>query len=310
MSQKSFSLIVVGGGISAHTAALYSARAGIKTLVLTGIEPDQLSITTLVENFPGFPDGIMGPDLIVNAKKQAAKFGAEYRAERVDKFEPKGKEFLITTAENSYTAQAVIISTGASATWLNVPGEKELVGRGVSACATCDGAFFRDKNIVVVGGGDSAMEESLYLSKFARHITIIHRRDNFRASKIMADRVLAKTDQIDVMWNTEVTEVLSGGQFITGVKIKNNQTGEAKEFPCEGLFVAIGHKTNIDVFKDLIKVDERGYIITDKLGQTNLPGVFAAGDVQDPYFKQAITAAGSGCAAALSVEKYLEGALK
>ncbi|NUM25777.1 MAG: thioredoxin-disulfide reductase [Candidatus Buchananbacteria bacterium] len=301
-----YQLIVIGGGISAHTAALYTARDGIKTLVLTGLEPDQLSMTTLVENFPGFPDGIMGPDLISNAKKQAEKFGAEYKSEKVQKLVPDQGEFEVVTDRGTYRGKTVIISTGASANWLGVKGEKEYIGRGVSACATCDAAFFRDKNVVVVGGGDTAMEESLVLTRFAKHVTIIHRRDSFKASKIMQDRVFAKSDQIAIVWNTEVVEVVGDGKFITGLVIKNNQTGNVSEIKTDGVFVAIGHKTNVEVFKDIITLDERGYIATDKLGQTNIPGVFAAGDVQDPHFKQAITAAGSGCAAALSVERYLE----
>ena len=307
MSANSYPLIIIGGGISAHTAALYTARDGIKTLVLTGLEPDQLSMTTLVENFPGFPDGIMGPDLIINAKTQAQKFGAEYRSEKVEKFnvKPNG-ELEVTTDRETYLGQSVIISTGASASWLGIKGEKEHIGRGVSACATCDAAFFRDKNVVVVGGGDTAMEESLVLTRFAKHVTIIHRRDSFKASKIMQDRVFAKPDQISIIWNTEVIEVLGDEKFVNGLKIKNNQTGQESEFHCDGIFVAIGHRTNVEIFKGIIVLDERGYIATDKQGQTNIKGVFAAGDVQDPYFKQAITAAGSGCAAALGAEKYLE----
>jgi thioredoxin reductase (NADPH) len=301
-----YDVAIVGGGIAAHTAALYTARASLHPLVLSGPEPDQLSLTTLVENFPGFIQGIMGPELVENAKKQAQRFGAEYVSAFVDGFDVKKGFFEIRAGKQIFKAKTVIISTGASARVLNVPGEKQYFGRGVSTCAVCDAALFQDKETVVIGGGDSAMEETLALYKFAKKVTIIHRRDEFRASKIMQDRVLGLKDKISVIWDTGVEEVLGDGKFVTGVKIKNLKTNAISTVSCQGVFLAIGHTPNTKVFDGKIKLDEHSYIITDKRSRTNVEGVYAAGDCQDSVFKQAITSAGTGCQAALEAEKYLE----
>lgn len=310
MEKDLHNVIIIGGGISAHTAAIYNARAELKPLVLSGIEPDQLSLTTEVENWPGDPEGVMGPELVADAKKQAEKFGAKYVMEKAEKFEPKDGYYEITTGKNTYQTRAVIISTGAHAKRLNIPGEDEYFGKGVSTCAVCDAAFYRGKKTVVIGGGDSAMEEASALHKFADKVTIIHRSDAFSsASKAMQNRIFnlkEKENKIDIMWNTEALEVLGDGKFVTGAKVKNNQTDETQEIKTDGFFLAIGHLPNVEIFKDHVELDDFGYIKTDKLQQTNLPGVFAAGDVQDRIFKQAVTSAGAGCAAAISAEKYIE----
>lgn len=307
MTEDTRDVVIIGGGISAHTAAIYTARAALKPLVISGLEPDQLSLTTEVENFPGFPEGVQGPELVERAKKQAQKFGAEYKIEWAKKFEKEDDDkYKITTDSGVHHARTVIISTGASARRLDIPGEDEYFGRGVSTCAVCDAAFYKGKKTVVVGGGDSAMEEALALYKFADKVTIIHRKDSFRASKIMQDRVLKLTDKIEVLWNTEALEVLGDGKSVKGVKVKNNETGEESEVETDGFFLAIGHIANVDVFKDLVDLDDQNYIKTDKWQQTNLPGVFAAGDVQDHIWRQAITSAASGCASAISAERYIE----
>ncbi|MBI3290740.1 thioredoxin-disulfide reductase [Candidatus Falkowbacteria bacterium] len=306
--KNTLDVIIIGGGISAHSAAIYNARASLNPLVIAGFEPDQLSLTTQVENYPGFPEGIMGPDLIVNCKKQAEKFGAKYIMEKAENFEIKDDYFEVKTDKNAYRARSVIISTGASARRLGIPGEDKYFGRGVSTCAVCDAAFYKDKIAVVVGGGDSAMEESLALYKFAKKITIIHRKDNFNASQIMQDRILKMVkakDKIDILWNTKVTEVL-GDKFVTGLKIVNNKTDKEGEIKTDGMFLAIGHIPNTGIFQGKIELDKMGYIITDKLQRTNVPGVFAAGDVQDHIFRQAATSAGTGVAAAILAERYLE----
>ncbi len=306
MDIESVEVLIIGRGIAAYTAALYTGRASLHPVVLRGPQLDQLSMTTVVENFPGWPDGIQGPELITNVEKQAAKFGAIYVNELAETFTPKGDVYEVTTKVKTYHAKTVIIATGASARWLGVPGEDKYIGRGMSTCATCDAAFYRGKKVIVVGGGDSAMEDSLVLTKFASHVTIAHRRDSFNASKIMQDRVMKTTDMIDIKWNTAIEEVVGDGNVVTGVKLKDTKTGEITDFACDGVFLAIGHVTNTKMFAGHVNMDEQGYIITDKLQQTNLPGVFAAGDCQDPVFRQAITSAGTGCEAAMKAEKYLE----
>ncbi len=301
-----YDVVIIGGGIAANTAALYTARASMKPLVISGPDLDQLSLTTTVENFPGFPDGILGPDLIRNSKKQAKKFGALYVDGLVDSFNLKKKLFEVGVKGKKYFARTVIISTGASARKMGIPGEDKYFGKGVSTCAICDAALYRDKIVTVVGGGDSAMEESLALYKFAKKVIIIHRRDAFKASKIMQDRVLKLKDKISVLWDSEVTEVLGDGKFVTGVKVKNLKTNKTTEVKCDGMFLAIGHTPNTKIFEGKITLDEHGYVITDKRSRTNVAGVYAAGDVQDPIFKQAVTSAGTGCQAAIEAERYIE----
>ena len=281
-------VIIIGSGPAGYTAALYAARGEMNPLVFEGSQSGgQLMITTDVENYPGFPDGILGPELMDRFRKQAERFGAR----------------LIPADE--YRAQTVIIATGASAKWLGVPGEERLTGRGVSACATCDGFFFKDKELIVVGGGDSAMEEALFLTKFASKVTIVHRRDEFRASAIMAKRAL-EHPKIDVIWNAVVTEIL-GDEEVTGVRLQDTVTGEMREMPVDGVFVAIGHKPNTEIFEGQIELDEKGYVVLTGRGtQTSVEGVFAAGDVADPVYRQAVTAAGTGCAAAIDANHALD----
>jgi len=298
-------VIIIGGGIAAHTAALYTSRANLKPLIITGPELDQLSLTSIVENFPGFPKGILGPDLIKNSKEQAERFGAQYIEGLVDSFNKKKSYFEVGVGKKKYNTKTVIICTGASARRLNIPGEDKYFGKGVSTCAICDAALFRDKEVVVAGGGDSAMEESLALYKFAKKITIVHRRNEFRASKIMQDRVLKLKDKIKIVWDSNVIEVL-GDQFVTGVKIKNIKTNKESMIKCNGMFLAIGHIPNTKVFSKVIKLDKIGYIITDKRSKTNVEGIYAAGDCQDSVFKQAVTSAGTACQAAIEAERYIE----
>lgn len=298
-------VLIIGGGIAAHTAALYTSRAQLNPLVISAPELDQLSLTSTVENYPGFPDGVLGPDLVNNCKKQAKKFGAKYIEALVTNFKKSRNKYEIQTDENeNYSARTVIIATGASARWLGVPGEAKYKGRGVSTCAVCDAALFRDKEVIVIGGGDSAMEETLALYKFAKKITIIHRRNKFRASKIMQDRIL-NLDKVNTIWDSVISEVQGDGKFVTGVKLKNVKTNKISELKCDGIFLAIGHTPNTSFLKDLVKLDKLGYIKTKNV-QTNLPGVFAAGDVQDHKYRQAITSAGTGCMTALEAEKYIE----
>lgn len=298
-------VIIVGGGISAHTAAVYTARASLSPLIISGEKVDQLSLTTSVENFPGFPEGIQGPDLVTNAKKQAQKFGAEYvdgRALSIKKVS-KGYE-VVTSEEKKFIGRTIILCTGADARVTGIPGEKEFFGRGVSTCAVCDAALYRNKTAVVIGGGDSAMEESLALYKFAKKVYIVHRRDEFKASKIMQDRVLALKDKIEVIWDSAPVQVV-GDKFVKSVKIKNLKTGKEMETPADGFFLAIGHVPNTDFLKGFIDLDEHGFIKVSGVS-TNQPGIFAAGDVMDPRYKQAITSAGNGCKAALEAEWYIE----
>lgn len=298
-------VIIIGSGPAGLTAAIYAARAGLEPLMIEGMEAGgQLMLTTDVENYPGFPDGIMGPEMMGLFRKQAERFGTRILQSDVSKVDLSERPFKIWIGEDVHEAAAVIVSTGASARWLGVPGEEKLRGHGVSACATCDGFFFREREIVVVGGGDSALEEALFLTKFASKVTVIHRRDEFRASKIMADRVLAH-EKIDVRWNSVVTEVL-GDDTVTGVLLRNVATDETEDFATEGVFVAIGHIPNTAVFGDQIALNEKGYLETFENTSTSVAGVFGAGDVVDFTYRQAITAAGMGCQAALDAERWLE----
>ena len=303
-------VIIIGSGPAGLTAAIYAARANLKPLVFEGVQPGgQLTITTDVENYPGFPKGILGPELMDKFRKQAQEFGAETLFENVDKVDFSSKPFKLHVGDKEYEAESVIISTGASAKLLGLESESKLMGFGVSACATCDGFFFKEKDILVVGGGDSAMEEATYLTKFASSVTIVHRRDEFRASKIMQDRAL-NNPKISVMWNSEIVEMYGDpkDKGLESVDIRNLQSGEIVRHNTDGVFMAIGHKPNSDLFKNQLSLNESGYIITEADSTvTSEKGVFAAGDIQDFTYKQAITAAGSGCMAAIEAERFLEG---
>jgi thioredoxin reductase (NADPH) len=298
-------VLIIGSGPAGLTAAIYAARANLQPLVLAGgLYGGQLMLTTEVENYPGFPEGILGPDLMVKFREQAERFGA--RVENVDatSVDFSRRPFVVRTTDEEYHAKTVIVATGASARWLDIPGEEKLRGRGVSTCATCDGAFFREKHIVVVGGGDSAMEEALFLTRFGRKVTVIHRREGLRASKIMAARSRSHP-KIDFIWNTVVDEVL-GETHMTGLKLRNVHDNSVMEYEADALFIAIGHTPNTGIFKGQLDLDEMGYIMSPDGTETNIDGVFVAGDVNDIRYKQAITAAGAGCRAAMDAERYLE----
>lgn len=306
--KKRYKVVIMGSGPAGLTAALYTARANLEPLVFEGFEAGgQLTLTTDVENYPGFENGIMGPDLISTMRKQAERFGAKCLLTNIDSVDLSKRPFKIKAGDIEIEADSFIIASGASARMLGLPSEKELVGHGVSTCATCDGFFFKDKEIIVVGGGDSAMEEGTFLTKFASKVSIVHRRDSLRASKIMQDRAF-KNEKIEFIWNSVVHEILGEkGKGVTGVKLKNVETEEITELKTDGVFIAIGHIPNTKIFNGEIQTDENGYIVTkDKTSETSVPGVFAAGDVQDTRYKQAITAAGSGCMAAIDAEKFLE----
>ncbi|SDB45734.1 thioredoxin reductase (NADPH) [Flavobacteriaceae bacterium MAR_2010_188] len=301
--------LIIGSGPAGYTAAIYAARANMKPVLYQGIQPGgQLTTTNEVENFPGYPDGITGPDMMIELKKQAERFETDVRDGWITKVDFSGDTHKVWVNEtNEIHCETVIISTGASAKYLNIPSEQKYLqlGGGVSACAVCDGFFYRNQEVVIVGAGDSACEEAHYLSKLCKKVTMLVRKDEFRASKIMQDRVM-KTPNIDILFNTETEEVLGDGQVVTGVKVSNNVTGDVYEIPATGFFVAIGHKPNTDIFKDYLKLDQTGYIINiPGTSKTNIEGVFVSGDAADKVYRQAVTAAGTGCMAALDAERYL-----
>jgi len=300
-------VIIIGSGPAGLTAALYAGRANLNPLMIEGAAPyGQLMLTTDVENYPGFPDGILGPELMESFRKQAEKFGARFITADASRVDFSRTPFVVEVGETSYEANSVIVSTGAKARMLDVPGERELLGRGVSTCATCDGFFFRGRELVVVGGGDSAVEEAIFLTKFATKVTLIHRRDELRASKIMQDRARAN-EKISFLWDTVVDEVAGADGAVTGLKLKNVKTGEASDFKTDGLFIAIGHDPNTQLFKGQLELDDNGYIMVQHpRTQASVSGVFACGDVVDHIYRQAVTAAGTGCAAAIDAERYLE----
>jgi len=302
---NNFDVIIIGAGPAGYTAAIYTARANLTTMLISGDSPGgQLLLTSEVENFPGFSAGIMGPDLMLEMKKQALRFGTTMRTDFVTKVELTDSVKKVWVGQDMYSAKAVIISTGASANWLNLENEQRLMGKGVSSCATCDGFFFTGKHVVVVGGGDSAMEESLTLAKFASKVTLVHRRDEFRASKIMLDRV-KKHPKIDILLNTQVVDVL-GKDMVEGVVIQDTLTDKQSEISCQGFFVAIGHTPATKLFDGILEIESNGYLKSSHDTSTKIKGVFATGDVTDSRYRQAITAAGEGCKSALEAEHYIE----
>jgi thioredoxin reductase (NADPH) len=302
---KVYDVIIIGSGPSGYTAAIYAARANLSVLMFQGYQVGgQLMLTSDVENYPGFEEGILGPPMMEKFEMQARRFGTEMIPEDVSAVDFSERPFKVTADSGEYAARTIIITTGASAKWLGLPSEERLQGRGVSACATCDGFFFRNKDVVVVGGGDTALEEATFLTRYASHVTVVHRRDSLRASKIMQDRAF-KNPKISFIWDTEVVEVL-GDDALTGLRLRNVKNGEENILPTQGLFLAIGHEPNTGLFKGVIDMDEKGYITPVEYTMTNIPGVFAAGDVTDHRYRQAVTAAGDGCRAAIDLERWLE----
>jgi len=301
-----YDVVIIGSGPAGLTAAIYTSRAGLKTLVAAGmLWGGNLMLTTEVENFPGFENGILGPELMEQMRKQAERFGAELVLENATSLDLKSKPFKVTVGNTVHEAKAVIIATGASAKWLGLESETRLRGRGVSVCATCDAAFFRNRKVVVVGGGDTALEEAFVLSRVASEVKVIHRRDKLRASKFLQEKAF-ENPKISFVWNSTIKEIL-GKNMVEGIKLHNAVSGEESVLDCDGVFIAIGHKPNTEIFKDQIELDAAGYIIVKEQTRTNIEGVFAAGDVIDPRYRQAIAAAGSGCKAAIDAEKYLIG---
>ncbi|MEM7049825.1 MAG: thioredoxin-disulfide reductase [Acidobacteriota bacterium] len=307
--REHYQVIIIGSGPAGFTAALYAARANLTPLILEGNQPGgQLTITTDVENYPGFPEGILGPELMERMREQVKRFGTQVKFEAATAVDLSQRPFRVTTDDGAeYTAGSLIIATGATAKLLGLPAEEHLMGYGVSACATCDGFFFKDKEIVIVGGGDSAMEEATFLTKYATKVTVIHRRGELRASKIMQDRALAN-DKIEFLWHHEVTDVLGSREDgVHAVRVRDTRNGEERDFPTQGLFLAIGHKPNTELFENTLERDDVGYLKVDEPStRTNVEGVFACGDAMDPIYRQAVTAAGSGCRAAIDAERWLE----
>ena len=302
---KQYDLIIIGSGPAGYTAAIYASRANLSVLMFQGYQVGgQLMLTSDVENYPGFEEGILGPPMMEKFEVQARRFGAEMIPEDVTEIDFSQRPFRLTTDSGEYLARTIIIATGASAKWLGLPSEQRLQGRGVSACATCDGFFFKGKDVAVIGGGDTAMEEAIFLTRYAHHVTVIHRRDTLRASKIMQERAF-KNPKISFIWDTDVTEVL-GDEAVIGLRLRNVKTDAESILPVQGLFLAIGHEPNTSLFKGVIDMDKKGYIVPVEYTMTNIPGVFAAGDVTDHRYRQAVTAAGDGCRAAIDLERWLE----
>ena len=300
-----YGVIIIGSGPAGYTSAIYAARSNLSVLMFQGYQlGGQLMQTSEVENYPGFEDGILGPEMMDKFEKQARRFGAELLPEDVTAIDFSDRPFKVTTDSGEYLSESIIIATGASAKWLGLPNEKRLQGRGVTACATCDGFFFKNKDVVVIGGGDTAMEEALFLTRYVNHVTMIHRRDTFRASKIMQERA-RKHPKIDMLMESEVIDVL-GENAVTGVRVRNTRTKEEMNLVVQGVFLAIGHQPNTELFKGIIDMDSIGYIVPVEHTMTNIPGVFAAGDVTDHRYRQAVTAAGDGCRAAIDLERWLE----